>query len=118
MTPQASASLALAEWQNLRAAGLTPEQRIEELMRSFFLPPIDLDVRYSDTLQAVAEEMSVAPEVWVDCDECDGEGAIEKWESVSKWSIDPPYALVLPCQACNGAGGMICEAEGDRCLTS
>jgi hypothetical protein len=50
------------------------------------------------------------PEVWVDCEECGGEGAIEIWESVSKWSIDPPGSHYVPCRACNGAGGMICEA--------
>lgn len=55
-----------------------------------------------------------APEVWLDCPECCGEGEIEVWESVSKWSIDPPCAHVKICQACNGAGGMIYEAEGDR----
>lgn len=53
------------------------------------------------------------PEVWLDCPECGGEGGIEVWESVSRWSIDPPCAHVKPCTACNGAGGMICEAEGD-----
>lgn len=56
----------------------------------------------------------MAPEVWIDCPECCGEGGIEIWESVSKWSIDPPCAHVKTCRACNGAGGYICEAEGDR----
>lgn len=55
------------------------------------------------------------PEFWVDCPECDGEGAIEIWESVNKWSIDPPCAHVVPCRACNGAGGLICEVEGKPC---
>lgn len=59
-------------------------------------------------------ELSEPPEIWIDCTECDGEGLIEEWESVSKWSIDPPCAHVIQCQACNGAGGMICEAEGIR----
>jgi len=54
------------------------------------------------------------PEVWEECHACQGEGAIEEWESVSKWSIDPPCAIVRTCQTCNGAGGFICEAEGDR----
>ena len=54
------------------------------------------------------------PEVFLDCPECLGEGAIEIWESTTKWSIDPPCAHVLTCQACNGSGGMICEAEGDQ----
>lgn len=51
-----------------------------------------------------------APEVFVTCEECCGEGSIEQWESVSKWSIDPPCAHVIPCQACDGVGGFICEA--------
>lgn len=55
-----------------------------------------------------------APQVWKECPECCGEGGIEVWESVSKWSIDPPCAQVMRCEACNGAGGFICEAEGDR----
>lgn len=59
-------------------------------------------------------DIGYAPEIWVDCPECGGEGANEVWESVSKWSIDPPCAVAVPCQACNGAGGMICEAEGDQ----
>lgn len=54
------------------------------------------------------------PEVWKDCAECGGEGSIEVWETVSKWSIDPPCAHVKTCQTCNGAGGAICEAEGDQ----
>jgi len=54
------------------------------------------------------------PEFWLECPECCGEGSIEKWESVSKWSIDPPCAIVLLCPACNGAGGMICETEGNQ----
>jgi hypothetical protein len=54
------------------------------------------------------------PEEYHDCPECGGEGAIEVWESVSKWSIDPPSAHAVPCQACNGAGGFFCEAEGDH----
>jgi len=56
---------------------------------------------------------SDGPEFWLDCPECGGEGSIEKWESVSRWSIDPPCAYAIPCQACNGTGGMICEAEGN-----
>jgi len=54
-----------------------------------------------------------APETLVDCVECNGEGAIEHWESVSKWSIDPPCALVERCGYCNGAGVFICEVEAD-----
>jgi len=54
------------------------------------------------------------PKVWEECADCQGEGAIEVWESVSKWSIDPPCAHAITCQTCAGAGGFICEAEGDR----
>lgn len=54
------------------------------------------------------------PEVFKECPECCGEGAVEVWESVSKWSIDPPSAVAVPCRACGSAGGMICEAEGDQ----
>jgi hypothetical protein len=61
-----------------------------------------------------AGERDVAPKVWKECLACLGEGSIEIWESVSKWSVDPPCAHVLTCEACNGAGGEICEAEGDR----
>lgn len=56
----------------------------------------------------------VPPEVYQECSFCNGEGGIEKWESVSKWSIDPPSAIIAPCDVCNGAGGFICEAEGDQ----
>lgn len=52
------ASTALAEWQRLRNCGLTPEQRLERLCREFFLPPIDLDMKFQDQLNAVANEMS------------------------------------------------------------
>jgi hypothetical protein len=109
-------SLALSRFPSLTDSQLTHEEleRIDRLMVDYFLPPVAvLDARYDETLQSVADEMSVAPEVWLDCPECCGEGAIEIWESVSKWSIDPPCAHVLPCRDCNGAGGMICEAEGD-----
>lgn len=54
------------------------------------------------------------PLVEVACDMCGGEGGIEHWESVSKWSIDPPSAIVIPCENCDGRGFFICEAEGDR----
>lgn len=52
-----------------------------------------------------------APEVWVDCSECGGEGAIE---TPRPFHDDPYFCIVSPCNACHGAGGMICEAEGDR----
>lgn len=50
------ASSALREWQQLRH--LDPETRIERLVERFFLPPINLDVRYQDQMNAVAREMS------------------------------------------------------------
>lgn len=49
------------------------------------------------------------PEVAEGCPECCGEGAIEVWESVSRWSIDPPCGLAVPCTACGGSGVIICE---------
>ena len=39
MTSQQKADLALRQWQSLRE--LTPEDRITELMATFFLPPPD-----------------------------------------------------------------------------
>ena len=51
------------------------------------------------------------PEVWVECPACQGEGYTEHWESVSRWSIDPPCAHVMICETCNGAGGSIEDAE-------
>lgn len=50
-----------------------------------------------------------APEVWVECTECCGEGSIEKGEIVSRWSLDPPCTHVVPCPACDGAAGKIVE---------
>lgn len=56
-----------------------------------------------------------APEIWVECPECCGEGSIEQCgDSVSRWSLDPPSNIVISCQACDGAGGMICEAVSYR----
>ena len=55
-----------------------------------------------------------APEICVTCAQCGGEGSIDVWFSVSKWSIDPPFADAVPCEACGGAGFHICEAEGDQ----
>jgi len=54
------------------------------------------------------------PEVWEECAACCGEGSYEIYESVSKWSIDPPCGHVVICETCNGAGGFIVEAKGDR----
>lgn len=54
------------------------------------------------------------PEEWEVCPDCNGEGAIEKWEPVSKWSFDPPCALVVPCDTCGGVGGAIRQSPGDE----
>jgi hypothetical protein len=56
MVSQLDASAALHEWQRLRH--LDPETRIERLVRDFFLPPIDQDLKYQDVLRAVAKEMA------------------------------------------------------------
>jgi hypothetical protein len=56
MNSQQEADFALAQWQALRA--LPPEERIDRLMTEFFQPPIDLDVRYQDQINAVMLEMS------------------------------------------------------------
>lgn len=80
----------------------------------------DIDKEMRNALRADAERLGQltgddhTPEFWFDCPECGGEGSIEVWESVSKWSIDPPSAQVMPCKACNGSGGIICEDEGDK----
>lgn len=47
------------------------------------------------------------PEVIITCEECGGEGAIDEWESASKWSIDPPCARLRPCPACGGQGTIV-----------
>jgi hypothetical protein len=60
MTPQMQASLALAQWQELRNAGLTPGQRIEALMRDFFAPVPVSDFEYELTLRDVAMTMAEA----------------------------------------------------------
>lgn len=53
------------------------------------------------------------PEVWVECPVCQGEGYIEQWESVSRWSIDPPSGFAVLCEECHGAGGAIEDAGGE-----
>lgn len=57
-TSQQHADTALQQWQQLRNAGLTPQQRIERLVSEFFAPPINLDVKYEDQLRAVTMEMA------------------------------------------------------------
>ena len=55
MTSQQKADLALRQWQSLRE--LTPEDRITELMATFFLPPPDSDFEYELALRNVSREM-------------------------------------------------------------
>lgn len=57
-------------------------------------------------------DLDEPPEVWEECPTCCGEGSIDIWESVSKWSIDPPSAHSVICDTCQGAGGFIVEARG------
>jgi hypothetical protein len=57
---QQTADEALALWQSLRAAGLTPDQRLEVLMRDFFAPPSPVDAEYEITLRYVAAVMEAA----------------------------------------------------------
>jgi hypothetical protein len=58
MNRQQSANLELAQWQALRNAGLTPEQRMERLMSDFFAPIPPSDIEYQATLNRIAEEMA------------------------------------------------------------
>lgn len=57
-------------------------------------------------------DLEEPPDVIITCEECGGEGAIEEWESVSKWSIDPPCGFPRTCTACGGQGIFIEEAHG------
>jgi hypothetical protein len=57
MNRQQSANLELAQWQSLRNAGLTPEQRIEALFADFFAPIPPSEIEYQATLNRIAEEM-------------------------------------------------------------
>jgi DnaJ-class molecular chaperone len=54
--------------------------------------------------------MSEPPEVYVACEVCGGEGHTLH----SRYGGNDPDVWAVPCRACNGTGGMICEAEGDR----
>lgn len=53
-----------------------------------------------------------APEIFVDCPECCGEGSVEVWQMVTRWSIDPPSSQPVTCPACHGTRGFICDAPG------
>jgi DnaJ-class molecular chaperone len=48
-----------------------------------------------------------APEVFVECEVCGGEGFIEKHQP---FHDDPYFCTQHTCEACHGVGGMICEA--------
>ena len=47
---------ALQAWQQLRA--LPPDERIEALFASFFLPPSETDLEFEVTLRNVSEVMA------------------------------------------------------------
>jgi DnaJ-class molecular chaperone len=51
------------------------------------------------------------PEVFDECPDCAGEGAIDH---PRPFADDPYFCIVVPCSTCEGAGGMICEAQGNR----
>lgn len=55
MTPQMQADAALQVWQEYRA--LPPDDRIEILVATFWLPPIESLNEYEITLSRVHEEM-------------------------------------------------------------
>lgn len=59
-SPQQTANESLARWQSLRSEGLTPDQRLQVLMRDFFAAPELLDVEYEIVLRHVAAEMVAA----------------------------------------------------------
>ena len=56
------------------------------------------------------------PEVWLDCPECGGEGGWEQHCRVYEHGCGFAHdgSEWHSCDACNGKGGMIREAEGDR----
>lgn len=60
--------------------------------------------------------MNPAPETYVACTDCGGEGHKLRTIQVYEHGCGFSHADVeaLPCELCGGSGGMICEAEGDR----
>jgi hypothetical protein len=58
MTPQHQANAALQAWQILRA--LPPDERIEVLMATFWMSPLESLTEYDSTLRNVAAEMEDA----------------------------------------------------------
>lgn len=61
--------------------------------------------RYEDELY-----LDEPPEVWEECEVCQGEGTIDVPRPF--WD-DPYFCIVVSCDACQGAGGFICEATGN-----
>lgn len=57
-----------------------------------------------------------APEVWVDCPDCCGEGEVLETVHVYEagCGFSHPDVYGKTCPACGGARGMICEAEGNH----
>lgn len=50
------------------------------------------------------------PQRWITCDECGGEGSIEK---PNPQHDDPYFCEVKPCPACGAAGGWLDDVEPD-----
>lgn len=59
-SPQQTANEALFRWQALRAAGLSPDRRIEVLMDEFFAPPAPLDCEFDAIQREVTAIMEAA----------------------------------------------------------
>lgn len=60
--------------------------------------------------------LAEAPEVFVECAHCGGDGVIRKsiWVYEHGCGFGHEDVLEAPCRFCNGAGGFLCEAAGDR----
>jgi hypothetical protein len=60
--------------------------------------------------------MRWVPEIWLDCPHCSGEGGFEKhiWVYEHGCGFGHDDSMWATCAVCDGIGGMICEAEGDR----
>ena len=56
-----------------------------------------------------------APDVFVECAHCGGDGVILKSILVYEHGCGFGHydALEAPCRFCNGVGGFLCEASGD-----
>ena len=51
------------------------------------------------------------PQVWEECEACQGEGSIAK---PRPFHDDPDFCVMFTCEECGGAGGRLCDARGDR----